>query len=341
MMRPAAALAAAVVLAVAIPKTGHAGAVLDDVRSRGFVRCSVDDTPGFGAVGPDGHRRGMEVDFCRAVAAAVIGDPDAIELLRITTANKFAALAAGEIDIALGMTTWTLTRDAGLAADFAGVMFYDGQGFMAWADTGADSLDDLSGTRICVQEGTTSAANVADYASANGLSLTPVLLASSDERRDAFMRRQCEVTTGDRSALATTRAALGIPIQSALIMLPEVISREPLGPVVREGDDEWLDIVRWTLFALIQAEDLGIDQAAVLSGDLPDDPESRRLLGLDGGLGAALDLDPDWARRILASVGNYGDMFERHLGSGSPLGLDRGLNRSWRHGGLLYAPAFR
>ena len=334
-------VAAAVLMLLVVPTMGQAGVVLDEVRSRGFVRCSVDDTPGFGAVGPDGRRQGMDVDFCRAVTAAVIGDPDAVELLRITTANKFAALAAGEIDIALGMTTWTLTRDARLQADFAGVMFYDGQGFLAWADTGADSLSDLSGARICVQEGTTSAANVADYTNANGLSLTPVLLASSDERRDAFMRRVCEVTTGDRSALATTRANLGRPIQSALIMLPEVISREPLGPVVREGDDEWLDIVRWTLFTLIQAEDLGIDQASVLSGEFPDDAESRRILGIDGDLGVALDLDPDWARRILASVGNYGDMFERHLGTASPLGLDRGLNRSWRHGGLLYAPAFR
>jgi len=317
-----------------------AGDVLDGVRDRALVRCSVDNTPGFGAVGPDGRRTGLDVDFCRAVAAAVLSDSQAVELLRITTRHKFDALAKGEVDIVLGMTTWTLKRDSLRDANFAGILYYDGQGFLAWRDVDTTSIRSVGAAKVCVQADTTGEANLRDFVRANELSLTPLLFASSDERRDAFLRRRCEVTTNDHSALAGFRAVTA-PVPANLQLLAETISREPLGPLTNNRDDAWHDIVKWTLNALILAEAKGVSSATVAARRSDPDPEIRRLLGGEGELGAALGLSNDWAARAVSQVGNYAEIYDRHLGPDTALAIPRGLNALWTDGGLLYPPAFR
>lgn len=333
-------LAGLVAVATSEVLPARAGDVLDGVRDRAFVRCSIDNTPGFGAVGPDGRRAGMDVDFCRAVAAAVLGDAEAVELLRITTRHKFDALAKGEVDIVLGMTTWTLKRDTLRDANFAGVLYYDGQGFLAWRDLGATGIRSIGAVKVCAQAGTTGEANLRDFAEANKLPLTPLLFASSDERREAFLRRRCEVTTNDLSALAGFRAVTA-PVPANLHLFPETISREPLGPLTANRDDAWHDIVKWTLNALILAEAKGVSSANATDRRSGPDPEVRRLLGSDGDLGPALGLPDDWAFKAIVQVGNYGEIYDRHLGPDTALSIPRGLNALWTDGGLLYPPAFR
>lgn len=343
-MRKAAKTSTAALIAIAT--WGSAGAAaaettLERVRAAGALRCAVDYTPGFSGVERTaGRPAGLDVDVCRAVAAAVLGDANAIEPLRVNTANKFKGVVSGELDMALGMATWTYGRDAGLKVSFPAVIYYDGQGFMTWRDSGLSQLSDLRGKTICVQAGATSQANLEDLNRRESLALVMLPAESSEEKFTAFIRRQCDAVTGDRSELAARRGAME-GMRDRWAILPETISREPLAPAVAEADPQWADIVRWVIFALIVAEQKGVTSANIDQFDGPADGETKRLLGQEPSFGAALGLDDQWARRIVAQVGNYGEIFNRHLGPDSVAGLERGLNAPWTRGGLLYAPPLR
>lgn len=332
--------ATVVCLLAAAPAAG--AATLDRVRANGVVRCAVDFTPGFSGVAPaTGRPAGLDVEICRAVAAAALGDAAAIEPLRVNTANKFKGVVAGELDIALGMATWTYGRDAGLGVNFPAVIYYDGQGFMTWADSGVRGLGDLRDKTVCVQGDTTSSANLDDLQRRQDLRLRLVSAKSSEEKFSAFSQRQCEVVTGDRSELAARRSAMA-DARVRWTILPDVISREPLAPAVDENDSRWADIVRWVIFAMIVAEQKGLTAANIDSFDgAAADGETRRLLGREEGFGAKLGLDDQWAARVVRQVGNYGEVFARHLGPDSAVGLDRGLNALWSRGGLMFAPPLR
>jgi general L-amino acid transport system substrate-binding protein len=336
------AIGAAMMLAAMLAATPvDAATVLERVRANGAVRCAVDYTPGFSAIDPAAGRPvGMDVDICRAVAAAALGEADAIETLRVNTANKFKGVAAGELDIALGMATWTYSRDAALGVAFPAVIYYDGQGFMTWSDSGAARLSDLRDKKICVQSGTTSQANLEDLQRREGIRLIEVAAKSSEEKFSAFSQRQCDAVTGDRSELAARRADMG-DMRARWVILPEAVSREPLAPAVAENDAQWTDIVRWVINVLIIAEQKGLTSANIDSLEGVSDGETRRLLGKEEGFGAKLGLDDQWARRVISQVGNYGEIFARRLGTDTPIGLDRGLNAPWTRGGLLYAPPLR
>ncbi len=312
----------------------EAGSVLARVRANGFVRCGIDLTPGFSGVDPNGRATGFDVDFCRAIAAAALGDPQAIRTARVSTRHKFDAVREGEIDVAFGMTTWTYSRDTEMGVSFPVVNFYDGQGFMAWADSIVTSLPSVKAAAVCVQRDTTSQANLRDFLKGSAASM--VEAASSEDKFNAFAERRCPVVTGDRSELAAQRARrAGSP--DSWLLLPGTISREPLGPVVTDADPLWADIVRWSILVPVVAEARGLTQPG-LDRAAPADAELARLLGQDPAFGKALGLDPAWARRILAAVGNYGEIYQRNLG---PLGIDRGENALWRDGGLIYAPPLR
>lgn len=322
--------------------TGPAGAaegsVLERVKARGAVVCGVDQTPGFSGFSKTGEHVGFDVEFCRAIAAAVLGDPDLIEPQRVNTANKFRALVDGDIDVAFGMTTWTHARDTTLGTVFPTVLWYDGQGFMTWADSGVTSAGDLDGRTICVQSKTTSEANLRDYLKRRGITAEVLPAPSSDEKMNAFAERQCEVVTGDRSELGVRRAH-GTAVPDRWVLLPETISREPLGPVVVQGDPQWFSIVRWATLVPIIAEARGVSAASLkaVTADAADG-EIRRLAGLEPGFGEGLGLDPFWARRVVEAVGTFADIHARTL---APLGLERGQNALWTDGGLHYAPPLR
>lgn len=321
----------------------RAGTVMDRVTQQGEVRCGVDLTPGFSGVDSDGNARGFEVDACRALAAAVLGSPDAVSIRRINTANKFDALVAGDIDVAFGMATWTYGRDTGLGTVFPMVLFYDGQGFMAWRDRDGKNLtweDAPAGTRVCVQRGTTSEANLAAAVQNGHAPVQMVTTASSEDKFIAFARRQCTLVTGDRSELAA-RAATMPAERGQWRILPDVISREPLGPAVAQGDPLWFSVVRWVILSMMVAEAKGVTSANVAGLTTSPDLEIRRLAGGDPTFGKPLGLDSQWALRVISQIGNYGEVFRRNLGDGSPLGLDRGANALWTEGGLHYAPPLR
>lgn len=343
-MRKAAKTGAAALIAVATwgtAGTAAAETTLERVRALGALRCAVDYTPGFSGIERGtGRPAGLDVDVCRAVAAAVLGDAGAIEPLRVNTSNKFKGLIEGELDLALGMATWTYARDAGLKVSFPAVIYYDGQGFMTWRDSGLSQLSDLRGKTVCVQAGATSQANLDDLNRRENLALAALPAQSSEEKFTAFIRRQCDAVTGDRSELAARRGAME-NMRERWVILPETISREPLAPAVAQADPQWTDIVRWVVFVLIVAEQKGVTSANIDHFDGPADGETTRLLGLEPGFGAALGLDDQWARRVVAQVGNYGEIFNRHLGADSVIGLERGLNAPWTRGGLLYAPPLR
>ncbi len=317
-----------------------AGSVLDRVRRDGQVRCGVDQTPGFSEIDATGRATGFEVDFCRAVAAAVLGRGDAVALSRVRTANKFKALVDDELDIALGQATWTLSRDTSLGVWFPVVLLHDGQGLMVWSDAKTTKLADFTGRTICVQAGTTSFLTLRERAMA--MQPPPALLefATSEEKTNGFLGRRCDGVTGDRSELAAMRAT-SVVGRARLTLLPEVMSREPLGPVVSNRDFTWGQIVQWVAYALIVAEAKGITAASVGSIDATGDGEVRRLVGLEPGSGRGLSLDDRWARRAIQLVGNYGEMFDRNLGLDTPIGLERGQNALWLNGGLIFAPPFR
>jgi len=317
-------------------------ATLDDVKARGTLNCGVTTgLVGFAAPDANGVWEGFDVSVCRAVAAAVLGDPEAVEFVPTTGQTRFTALASGEIDMLARNTTWTFSRDTDLKFDFVGVNYYDGQGFMIPKELGVASAKDLDGATVCIQTGTTTELNLADFFRTNNISYEPVPIETNAEAQQQYLAGACDVYTTDASGLAATRATFEAPGDH--VLLPEIISKEPLGPLVRHGDSEWGDIVRWTLNALITAEELGVSSSnlAELSAAATNNPEINRLLGTEGELGAMIGLDADWAARALGANGNYGEIFEKNIGENTPIGLARGLNAQWTEGGLLYSPPFR
>jgi general L-amino acid transport system substrate-binding protein len=329
-------------LAIAGVAAGAAAAgTLDDVKARGKLNCGVTTgLAGFAAPDATGEWKGIDAAFCRAVAAAVLGDATAVEFIPTTGKTRFTALASGEIDLLARNTTWTLSRDVDLKFDFLGVNYYDGQGFMVPKSLGVSSARDLDGATVCVQTGTTTELNLADFFRSNNISYQPVPIETNAEGAQQYLAGACDTYTTDASGLASTRATFENPGDHTL--LPEIISKEPLGPLVRHGDNEWGDIVRWTLNALITAEELGVTSANVAEmASGAENPEIARLVGTEGTLGEMLGLDADWAMRAIATQGNYGEIFARNIGEDTPVGLARGLNAQWTDGGLLYSPPFR
>ena len=314
---------------------------LEDVQGKGELSCGVNTgLVGFAAPDANGEWGGFDVAFCQAVAAAVLGDPSKVKYVPLTGKTRFTALASGEIDVLSRNTTWTFSRDVDLKFTFIGVNYYDGQGFLVRKDLGVGSAKDLDGATVCIQTGTTTELNLADYFRANSISYEPVPIETNAEAQQQYLAGACDVYTTDASGLAATRATFEDADAHAL--LPEIISKEPLGPLVRQGDDQWADIVRWTLNALITAEELGITSANLEEmANGTNNPEINRLLGTEGELGAMLGLDAEWGRRVIAANGNYGEIFEKNIGESTPIGLARGLNAQWTKGGLIYSPPFR
>ena len=332
-------IAAAAVLGF-VSTGAFAGATLDAVKAKGFVQCGVSTgLPGFSSADDKGQWSGLDVDVCRAVAAAIFGNADAVKYSPLTAKERFTALQSGEIDMLSRNTTWTLTRDSSLGLNFAGVNYYDGQGFLVSKNLGVKSALELDGATACIQAGTTTELNMADYFRANNMQYQAVTFDKSDETVKAFEAGRCDVLTSDQSQLYALRIQLKNP-DSAMV-LPEVISKEPLGPVVRQGDDDWFNVVRWSLYAMLNAEELGITSANVDEMKESADPNVRRLLGLEGIKGKGLGLDDAWAYHIVKGVGNYGEAFERNVGQGSALKISRGLNALWNKGGVQYAPPIR
>jgi len=313
---------------------------LEDVKAKGYVQCGVTGgVPGFSAPDANNNWSGLEVDYCRAMAAAIFNDPDAVRYTPLTSTERFAALSSGEIDVLSRTTTWTMTRDTTLGINFSGTMFYDGQGFMVRKEDGISSALELSGAAVCIESGTTTELNAADYFAAQGLEYNPIVFVDQDEVVKAFEDGRCDVYTTDSSALAAERTKLADP--DAYAILPEIISKEPLGPSVRQGDDTWFNISRWVYFAILNAEELGVTQANVDEMLGSDNPSIKRLLGVEGDFGTPLGLDKDWAYNIIKSLGNYGEMYARHVGPETPIGLERGVNALWTQGGIQYAPPIR
>ena len=313
---------------------------LDDVKAKGYIDCGVTTgLAGFASPDDKGEWAGFDVDFCRAMAAAVLGDAKAVKFTPTTGKTRFPALQSGEVDVLARNTTWTFSRDTDLGFEFIGVNYYDGQGFMVKADLGVKSALELDGASVCIQTGTTTELNLADYFRANNMSFTPIVIEDNAEARQNYESGACDVYTTDRSGLAATRVVLANPDEH--VVLPEIISKEPLGPLVRHGDNQWGDIARWTLNAMVTAEELGVTAANVGEMKNSNNPEIRRLLGTEGDLGAMIGLDNEWAARAIAAVGNYGESYDRNIGPNTPLGLARGVNALWTKGGILYSPPFR
>ena len=334
-------MAASALLAASTLPVAHAGATLDAVKAKGFVQCGVSTgLPGFSAANDKGQWTGLDVDVCRAVAAAVFGDASKVKFTPLTAKERFTALQSGEIDMLSRNTTWTLTRDTNLGLNFAGVNYYDGQGFMVHKSLGVKSAKELDGAAICIQAGTTTELNLADYFRSNGMKYQAITYDTSDESVKGFEAGRCDVLTSDQSQLYALRIKLKDP--NSAMVLPEVISKEPLGPVVRNGDEDWLKVVRWSLFAMINAEEMGVTSKNVDQvRKTTKDPGKQRLLGLSGIKGQGLKLSDDWSYNIIKQVGNYGEAFERNVGMGSPLKIARGLNALWSKGGIQYAPPIR
>jgi general L-amino acid transport system substrate-binding protein len=338
MKRLATALAFATVLAFGMQAAS--AQTLTTIKNRGELICGANGTlAGFGLPDPQGNWTGFDVDFCRAIAAAIFNDPTKVKFVPLTAKDRFTALQSGEIDVLSRNTTWTLSRDTSLGLDFVAVTYYDGQGFMVRKALKVNSALELNGAAVCVQQGTTSELNLADYFRANHMQLKTVTFATGDEARKAYESGRCDAYTTDSSGLYGERQKLAVPGDH--IVLPEIISKEPLTPAVRHGDSQWTDIVRWTHFAMVDAEELGVTKANVDEKLKSDDPETRRMLGAEGQYGEALGLTNDWVYRIVKHVGNYGEVFERNIGQGSPLKIVRGLNALWTKGGLQYGPPFR
>ncbi|WP_422023485.1 amino acid ABC transporter substrate-binding protein [Roseibium sp.] len=313
---------------------------LEQAKENGYFTCGVSQgNPGFSNPDSDGNWSGLDVDYCRAIAAAVLGDPTAVKFRPLSSPERFTALQSGEIDVLSRTTTWTMSRDTNLGANFAGVMYYDGQAMMVRKELGITSAMELAGASVCTATGTTTELNVADFFRVNNMEYEVVAFEKNDEVTQAYDAGRCDVYTTDKSGLHANRLKLTNP--SEHMILPEVISKEPLGPVVRQGDDQWFNIAKWTLNVLINAEELGVTQANVAEMASSDNPAVKRLLGVEGNFGGALGLDQDWAVRIISAVGNYGEIFARNVGVDTPLGIERGLNASWIDGGILYAPPVR
>ncbi|MDP1965925.1 MAG: amino acid ABC transporter substrate-binding protein [Reyranella sp.] len=335
----AAGIAAATLAGVAT--TAYAGKELDAIKARGQLICGVSTgVAGFASADSQGKWTGIDVDVCRAVAAALFGDADKVKYVPTTAQQRFTALQSGEVDLLARTTTYTLTRDTALGFDFTGVNYYDGQGFMVNKKLGVKSAKELNGATVCVQPGTTTELNLADYFRANKMTFKPVVIEKVEEVRAAFFAGRCDVFTTDASGLYATRAA-NAPKPEDYIILPEIISKEPLGPVVRHGDNQFADIVRWSLYAMVEAEEYGITSKNVDEMMKSDNPTIKRILGVTPGMGKALGVDEKWVYNIIKQVGNYGESFDRNVGLGSPLKIARGQNELWTKGGLQYAPPIR
>jgi len=334
-----AALAAAVSL-VSVAGAAEA-AKLDQVKSKGFIQCGVNGVlPGFSTPDDKGNFTGIDVDYCRALAAAIFGDSSKVKFSPMTAKERFTALQSGEIDVLSRNTTWTFGRDSALGINFVGVMYYDGQGIMVTKKSGIKSAKELDGATICVNQGTTTELNLADFFRVNSMKFTPVTYEKMDEVVAAYAAGRCDAYTTDRSGLAAQRIKLNPP--SDHIILADVLSKEPLGPVVQHGDDQWFDITKWTYYVLLNAEEYSVTSKNV--DDMKansNNAEVQRLLGSKGNLGEKLGLSVDWAYNIIKQVGNYGEIYERHIGPKTPIGLDRGVNALWNKGGLQYAPPMR
>jgi general L-amino acid transport system substrate-binding protein len=318
-------------------------ATLDDVKAKGFVQCGVNTgLAGFASPDAAGNWTGFDVDYCKAVAAAVFGDATKVKYTPTTAQSRFTALQSGEVDMLARNTTWTISRDTALGFNFRTVNYYDGQGFMVTKGLNVKSALELSGAAVCVQSGTTTELNLADYFKANNLEYKPVVFEKLEEVNAAYQAGRCDVYTTDQSGLYSLRLTLTNPDDH--VILPEIISKEPLGPAVRQGDDQWFDIVSWTHYALVQAEEFGITQANVDEiKSTSTNPDIKRFLGVeaDTKIGTDLGLTNDWAYNIIKGVGNYGEVFERNIGASTPLKIERGVNALWTKGGLQYAPPIR
>ncbi|MBA4782271.1 MAG: amino acid ABC transporter substrate-binding protein [Rhizobiales bacterium] len=330
------------VFGVAFAVTGFnaSAATLDDVKAKGFVQCGVSQgLPGFSQPDASGNWSGLDVDVCRAVAAAIFGDDTKVKYTPLSAKERFTALSSGEVDILSRNTTWTITRDTQLGLSFAGVTYYDGQGFMVRKDLGVSSALELSGASVCTNTGTTTELNLTDYFTANKMQFELVAFEKADEVVAAYDAKRCDVFTTDASGLYAERLKLTNPGEH--IVLPEIISKEPLGPVVRQGDEQWFKIVRWSLNAMLNAEELGVSKANFEAMKSSTNPEVKRLLGLEGAFGEGLGLGNDWALNIISKVGNYAESFNANVGPDTPLGIARGVNALWNAGGFQYAPPIR
>jgi general L-amino acid transport system substrate-binding protein len=333
-------IASILALAVILVAQGASAQTLKTVKDRGILNCGANGTlAGFGLPDAQGNWTGLDVDVCRAVAAAIFNDPTKVKFVPLSAKDRFTALQSGEVDVLVRNTTWTSSRDTSLGLNFTGVDYYDGQGFMVRKSLKVNSALELNGASICVQQGTTTELNLADYFRAHKMALKSVTFATANEAVKAYDAGRCDAYTTDASGLYAER--LRLANSSDHIVLPEIISKEPLGPAVRHGDDQWFDIVKWTLFAMLNAEELNITQKNVDDMVKSTNPEIKRFVGTEGNYGEQLGLTKDWAVRIIKLVGNYGESFERNVGQGSPLKIERGLNKLWNQGGIQYAPPIR
>jgi len=325
-------------MCLAFVQTAFAQSTLDAVRNKGFVQCGVNTgVPGFSAPDSKGEWRGIDVDICRAVAAAVFGDATKVRYTPLTAQQRFTALQSGEVDILSRNTTWTITRDTSLGLNFIGINYYDGQGFMVPAKLKVKSAKQLNGATVCVQPGTTTELNLADYFRANRMTFKPVVIEKLEEVLNAYFAGRCDVFTTDHSGLISLRATKATRPADHVI-LPEIISKEPLGPAVRHGDDRWFDIVKWSFYAMVEAEELGLTSKNIDQQASSPNPSIQRFVGTTGDIGKMLGVDNRWAANIVKQVGNYGESFDANL---KPLGFERGLNRLWNQGGLMYVPPIR
>jgi general L-amino acid transport system substrate-binding protein len=340
-MRQILALAAA--LGIVAGLSGPAGAAsptLDAVKGRGKLICGANGSrPGFSSLDSKGEWRGLDVDTCKAIAAAILGDAGKTQFVKVTSQTRFLALQTSEVDVLTANVTWTLKRDAELGVDFTATTFYDGQGFMVASKSGVKTVKDLGDATVCVLPGSTSEKIAADVFRTHGMEYKPVVIQDQKELDTAFFGGRCDAHVQSTSGLSSTRATTA-PNPDDFVILPGVYGKDPMGPVVRQGDAQWKDIVTWSVFAMMQAEELGITSQNVDEKKATGDADAKRLLGASDELGKALGLDNDWAYRIIKQVGNYGEVFQRNLGAGSPLKLERGLNALWTNGGLIYAPPF-
>jgi general L-amino acid transport system substrate-binding protein len=329
-------LAATAALLVAATAAAQAGTTFDNIKKKGFVQCGVSTgVAGFSAADSKGVWKGFDVDLCRAVATAMFGDASKFKVTPLTAQQRFTALQSGEIDVLTRNTTQTLTRDTTLGLLGAGVLYYDSQGVIVKKDLNIKSAKELNGATICVQPGTTTELNLADWFRANKIEFKPVVIEKLEEVTGAFVAGRCDAYTTDKSGLASTRSTLEKP--DNYVILPEDFSKEPLGPMVRQGDEQWFNVVRWSLFAMIEAEEYGVTSKNVDDMLKSNNPNVQRILGVTPGMGKNLGVDEKWAYNIVKEVGNYGESFDRNIGEGSPLKLPRGLNQQWTKGGILYA----
>ena len=328
------------IAAFAVIATSAQAATLDDVKKRDSLSCGVSTgLPGFSAPDDKNNWSGLDVDTCRAVAAAVLGDASKVKFVPLTAKERWTALQSGEIDILSRNSTWTHTRDTSLGVNFTGVNYYDGQGFMVKSALGVKSALELDGASVCIQAGTTTELNLADYFRMNGMKYSPITVDTSDQSVQGFEAGRCDILTSDQSQLYGLRSKMSNPNEA--VVLPEVISKEPLGPVVRKGDEQWFAIVKWVLFAQVNAEEMGITSANATDMRKSTNPGIRRILGTEGDFGSKLGISEDWAYNAISQVGNYSEMFERNVGLNTPLKIARGLNDLWSKGGLQYAPPVR